>query len=172
MEIFLIYVVTRLTELKGALGLISFWSGFLVALAFLAAVLNEFLTEPDTKKVEIKDGETPEANVYYYQGVRKVSRRGLWFFTPVFVIVFTVNLFLPTTRDALVIAGGYGLMEAVSNERVQRLFGKSAQVAQQWLDSKLNDTGDAKKDDKKPDAKADASKEDKPTETADSGKKT
>ena len=159
MEIFLIYVITRLTELKGTLGLITFWAGFLVALAFLAAVLNEFLTEPDTKKAEVKEGEEPEGNVYFYRGIRKVSRRGLWFFTPVFLIAFTVNLFLPSTRDALVIAGGYGLMEAVSNERVQRLFGKSAQVAQQWLDSKLNDTADAKKDDKKPDSKNEKSAE-------------
>jgi len=47
-------------------------------------------------------------------------------------------MLLPTTRDAIVIAGGYGLVEAVKNERVQRLFSKSAQVASQWLDEQLN----------------------------------
>lgn len=142
MELFLIYVVTRLTELKDGLHSVAWLAGIFLLLTIALRLLNELFTEADTKDRPVEDAKDSR-DVFLYQGIRRTTKRGLWFFTPVFMLVFIVNLFVPTTRDAVVIAGGYGLVEAVKNERVQRLFTKSASVASQWLDAQLN--GDDKK---------------------------
>lgn len=145
MELFLIYLVTRLTELKSGLGSIIIVAGILVGLALAFRLLNEFLTNAETKDKPAEEAAT-DLDVFVYQGVRRTSRKGLLLFTPVFVVAIFMNMLLPTTRDAIVIAGGYGLVEAVKNERVQRLFSKSAQVASQWLDEQLNGPADASQD--------------------------
>lgn len=137
MELFLIYLVTRLTELKSGLDSIILVSGALLCAALAFRLLNEFLTDAKVKDTLAAEAES-NSDVFLYQGVRRTSRRGLMLFTPVFVVAVFFNMLLPTTRDAIVIAGGYGLVEAVKNERVQRLFSKSAQVASQWLDEQLN----------------------------------
>lgn len=141
MELFLIYLVTRLSDLKEGLHGISILAGVLLGAVLAARVLNEFVTSTEVKEkaaVETDPKKALSTDVFVYLGIRRSTKRGLWFFTPVFVLVFCINLFLPTTRDAVVIAGGYGLVEAVKNERVQRLFAKSAKVASQWLEAQLN----------------------------------
>lgn len=158
MELFLLYVITRLTELKDALGSIEVVSGLLLTLVIIGRIGNELLTDGATKTRPVTDGET-NGDVFFYHGIRRTTGRGLKMFLPVFVVVFMLNMFLPTTRDAVVIAGGYGLVEAVKNERVQRLFSKSANVASQWLDEQLN--GDDKDAETK---KAEAKSEEKSTE--------
>ncbi len=137
MELFLIYVVTRLTELKEGLHDIAWIAGIFLLLTIVLRLATELFTEAETKDKPAEEAKT-DRDVFVYQGIRRTTKRGLWFFTPVFMLVFVVNLFVPTTRDAVVIAGGYGLVEAVKNERVQRLFTKSASVASQWLDAQLN----------------------------------
>jgi hypothetical protein len=155
MELFLIYLVTRLTDLKDGLHSIEICAGLLVAAAVVARLVNEFFTDAAIKD-KVAAGHTDNKDAYYYLGVQRTSKHGLKLFLPVFVVAFVLNLFLPTTRDAVVIAGGYGLVEAVKNERVQRLFTKSTNVASQWLDEQLN--GDDKENAKKT--------QDKPAETA------
>lgn len=152
MELFLLYVITRLTELKDALGSIEVVSGLLLTLVIIGRIGNELLTDGATKTRPVTDGET-NGDVFFYHGIRRTTGRGMKMFLPVFLVAFILNMFLPTTRDAVVIAGGYGLVEAVKNERVQRLFSKSANVASQWLDEQLN--GDEKAAEKKAEAKAD-----------------
>lgn len=138
MELFLIYLVTRLTDLKDGLSGIATVSGILLGLTLALRMLSEFLTEANIKDAPLEE-QTHNKDVALYQGIRRSTKRGLWMFAPVFVLALVINMFLPTTRDAVVIAGGYGLVEAVKNERVQTLFSKSAQVASKWLDEQLND---------------------------------
>jgi len=145
MELFLIYLITRLTDIKGALSWVVGVSGVLLAVTLVVYALNEVLTEAKVKAREADEGST-DGELYMYKGAQRVTKAGLRRFVPIFVVAFTLNLFLPNTRDAVVIAGGYGLVEAVKNERVQRLFGKSATVASQWLDEQLN--GEKKKETK------------------------
>lgn len=137
MELFLIYLVTRLSELKGALASIEVLAGILLLMTVLLRVGNEFLTNPSTREASPEE-DRMTTDVFMYQGIKRSTKRGLWIFTPVFVLCFVANLLLPTTRDAVVIAGGYGLVEAVKNERVQQWFNKSARIASQWLDAQLN----------------------------------
>ncbi len=146
MELFLIYLVTRLTELKSGLGTILVATGILLTIAVVVRLFNEFFTSAETKDRPVED-QSHDRDVFIYHGIRRTTRRGLWMFAPVFVVTLFINMLLPTTRDAVVIAGGYGLVEAVKNERVQRLFSKSAQVASQWLDEQLN--GESKDEAKK-----------------------
>ena len=137
MELFIIYLITRLTDFKSALTCLSIVMGILTAMALAIRLFNEFCTTYSIKDRAAKNIENKETFVYL--GVKRSSTRGLWWFTPVFVLVFSLNIILPTTRDALVIAGGYGLTEAVKNEKVQKLFTKSAQVASSWLERQLKD---------------------------------
>lgn len=172
MELFLLYVITRLTELKDALGDIEVLSGLLLTLVIIGRIGNELLTDGATKTRPATDGET-NTDVFFYHGIRRTTSRGLKMFLPVFLVAFILNMFLPTTRDAVVIAGGYGLVEAVKNERVQRLFSKSANVASQWLDEQLNgEEKDGKKEEAKAEEKSTEAKpaadsaEEKPAEKA------
>lgn len=137
MELFLIFLITRLTDLKSALTWVFVVAGILAVAALVARVANEAFTEAKYKEPPAEDAP-PDGQVYLYQGARRVTSAGFKRFLPIFIVAFVLNLFLPNTRDAVVIAGGYGLVEAVKNERVQRLFGKSANVASQWLDEQLN----------------------------------
>jgi len=137
MELFFIFLITRLTDLKGALTWVFVISGILAVAALAGRIANEAFTEAKDKEQPAEGGQ-PKGGAYLYQGARRVTGAGFKCFLPVFIVTFTLNLFLPNTRDAVVIAGGYGLVEAVKNERVQRLFGKSANVASQWLDEQLN----------------------------------
>jgi hypothetical protein len=139
MEMFLIYVVTRLTDFKDMLSTVSLYAGILLGAAFVLRLVNEFFTSPETKDNASKvEGEVTNAPVFVYLGIRRTTKRGMWWFAPVFVLTFGLNMLLPTTRDAVMIAGGYGIVEAVKNERVQQLFAKSAKVTSQWLDAQLN----------------------------------
>lgn len=149
MELFLIYLVTRLTDFKEAIDSVADVAGVMLVLTIVVRVLNEFITEPqDREKAKAletdKANEVPasdgnyESSLFFYLGIRRTTKRGLWMFTPVFLVCFVVNLLLPTTRDAVVIAGGYGVVEAVQNEKFQQLFAKSAKVATQWLEVQLN----------------------------------
>jgi hypothetical protein len=149
MELFFIFLITRLTDLKGALTWLFVVSGILAVAALAGRVATESFTEAKVKDRPAEDAST-DGDVYIYQGARRVTSGGFKVFLPVFILAFVVNLFLPNTRDAVVIAGGYGLVEAVKNERVQRLFGKSANVASQWLDEQLN----GEKKDLKPESAA------------------
>lgn len=153
MELFLIFLITRLTEFKEALTWVFVVSGILAVVALAGHVANEAFTEEKVKKQPAEDAAT-DADVYLYQGSRRVTAAGFKRFLPIFIVAFVMNLFLPNTRDAVVIAGGYGLVEAVKNERVQRLFGKSANVASQWLDEQLNgDKKDTKREQAAPKVK-------------------
>lgn len=137
MELFLIYIITRLTDLKDALDSVVTLSGIFLTAIIVARLVNTFFTPVSVKERAASD-EEPDLNVYIFRGVEQSTRRGIRLFAPLFVAVLVVNLFLPTTKDAVVIAGGYGLVEAVKNERVQVLFAKSAKVAGIWLDEQLN----------------------------------
>lgn len=151
MELFVIYAVTRLTELKEGLWGITLVSGILLALTVVLRLGNELFTSAEVSQRPPEDA-SDDRDVFLYQGIRRSTKRGLWWFAPVFLVFFSINLFLPTTRDAVVIAGGYGLVEAVKNERVQKLFTKSAAVASHWLDEQLNgeDPKTSNHGDKKP----------------------
>lgn len=139
MELFAIYLISRLTEFKASLSTISQVSATLLLACLAARLFAECGTSAAVKQQAAKDPE-PSEDTFQYLGVRRVSQRGVKLFGPIFVLSFMLNMFIPTTRDAVAIAGGYGLVEAVKNETVQRLFGKSTKVASQWLDEQLNGT--------------------------------
>ena len=155
MELFLIYLITRLTDFKSGLSVVIWVSGILLLVVLALRVASELFTSAADKQKAAEEGEH-EANVFIYRGLRRTTRRGLWMFTPVFLVAFGINMLLPTTRDALIIAGGYGLVEAVKNERVQRFFNKSAQVASTWLDDQLNGEESKAKDSTRSDTSASA----------------
>ena len=136
MELFVIYFITRLTELKGAFDVVTVVSGVLMLASITGALINEFATDIADKDAEPVT-HTGNGNVFMYQGFRRSSRRSLRYLIPIFVVSFTANILLPTSRDAVTIAGGYGLVEAVKSDRVQRLFHKSSQVATSWLDAQI-----------------------------------
>jgi hypothetical protein len=139
MELVVIYFVTRLTALKGALDVITVVSCVLMLASIIGALINEFATDIADKDAEPVT-HTGNGNVFMYQGFRRSSRRSLRYLIPIFVVSFMANILLPTSRDAVTIAGGYGLVEAVKSDRVQRLFHKSSQVATSWLDAQIGST--------------------------------
>jgi hypothetical protein len=138
MELFVIYLLTRLTDIKSGLSSVTFWMGVAVVLCLVARLINEHTTKVDMRDDKRETNEELPKDIYVYRRIKAITGRGLKMFVPVFVFAFVMNLFVPTTRDAIVIAGGYGLTEAVKNERVQRLFNKSTAVASKWLDEQLN----------------------------------
>lgn len=137
MELFLIYLVTRLTELKDYLTLISVVSGTILAAAIVMWFVNEFSTSAEHKVAPLSDSSSKHETALYL-GYRRLFRRSSRYLIPLFAVSFICNALIPTSRDAITIAGGYGLVAAVKNERVQRLFQKSTQVATQWVDSELD----------------------------------
>lgn len=58
-------------------------------------------------------------------------------FSIALVLIGSVHLVIPTTRDAAIIASSYGLTKAVQNPAVQKAFEKSTLIVETWLD-KLN----------------------------------
>jgi hypothetical protein len=126
----------------GALDVVTVVSGVLMLASIIGALINEFATDIADKDAEPVT-HTGNGNVFMYQGVRRSSRRSLRYLIPIFVVSFTANILLPTSRDAVTLAGGYGLVEAVKSDRVQRLFHKSSQVATSWLDAQIGSTPSA-----------------------------
>ncbi|KWU19201.1 hypothetical protein [Burkholderia cenocepacia] len=143
MELFLIYFVTRLTELKSHLDVLSVVTGVLLTAVIIVYAANEFFTTPKDKDAE-PTSHKGDSSVFLYQGIRRSSRRSLRYLIPFFAVSFVLNMLLPSSKDAIAIAGGYGLVEAVKNDTVQRLFHKSSQVATSWLDAQLGADAPAK----------------------------
>ncbi len=141
MEIFWIYLITRLDEMKDFLGTGQGFFGVFFVLSVVAYAIFRFTTK--TLKASEVDAADYDDKVAY-RG-KKVTVRGMWIFGILFGLFAIPNMLLPTTRDALVIAGGYGLTEAVKSEKFQTMFSKSTIVATSWLDEKLNPPKDEKK---------------------------
>lgn len=68
-----------------------------------------------------------------------------------FVIIMGVKMFIPSKEDAVVIAAGVGITEAVKSETAQRLASKSVGVIEQWLDkqAKADDNEQTKQEEKR-----------------------
>lgn len=134
MELFWLYVITRLSGFKEALSDVSLLSGAMLA----ACIFFYFVAKLRTCDTERK--------IFITAGILNQCRKGLWILVPLFFLSSSLNMLLPSTRDGIMVAGAYGVTEAVKNERVQQVFSKSAKVASQWLDAQLNPPDDKGKE--------------------------
>lgn len=111
MEIFLLYLITRLDALWG-LGLLMFIVG--AFLLFIATIANADVDEKELRPY------------------RKFAVVMLLLGTPLWVLT-------PDKDDAIFIAAGAGVIAAAKSETAQRVAGKSVQIVEQYLDELIKD---------------------------------
>lgn len=61
------------------------------------------------------------------------------------VFVSVLSVFIPTKRDAILIAAGVGVVEAVKGIQTSTLVGKSAELLEAWIESELSELTEPKK---------------------------
>lgn len=115
MDIFLLYLWTRLDALSFALTVVC----ILLALAMLV-----------TFPVAADSGEKTAASARAY---RKKFFIGLCFCVPAAVLV-------PTSNNALFIMGGSVVLDAARSEPAKRIASKSVQLIEETMDKYLNKT--------------------------------
>lgn len=132
----LFYGISILDNVKNGtgavLGLFFFFS--IVATAGLVITIlscNDYSSE-DRKDEDLQPGIIR---------VKKLFKGLAIFFWSVTCISFTVNMLLPTKKDAMVIVAGIGLVEAVKSDSVKSIASKSTQIIENWLDEQVAATG-------------------------------
>lgn len=112
MEIFLLYLFTRLTVINNVLSLVAIL-GTILGVMVLAFSLAETRTE---------------------SGVKIGKRMIVAGVVAVFGLVI-----IPTQKDAAVILAGWGVLEIAKSETAGRLASKSAQLIEQTIDGYLKE---------------------------------
>jgi hypothetical protein len=134
--IFWLYLATRLDAIHGMFhGMMPLAGGALVIICFAGALFSDFdITRKD--------------NLWYYL---RWWRRGL---IAMFCIGAIGTALVPTKKDAMIIAGGVGVIEASKAVAGSEIAKKSVAIIEKWLQEQL-DAIPAKKGDasKKADAK-------------------
>ena len=118
MEIFLLYLFTRLDPLNHAL------TGFAVVSSiciFIALMFFPFWNDP------------------YFIGNDFVQLGRKWFRRVCIALVIAGigAIAVPTQKEAAIILAGYGILEVAKSESAQRLAGKSVELIEQTLDGYL-----------------------------------
>lgn len=118
MDIFLLYVFTRVNVLLTIFGVAAFVLLFIVALLHMTADINGIGRD---NRDEITKKHRQSAN------------RLLWVAVPCVVMVAII----PSQRDLAIILAGHGLFEIAKSETAGRLASKSVQLIEQTLDGYL-----------------------------------
>lgn len=117
MDIFLLYLFTRLNPLHAALFIVAFLTGIGALVAVIGCVVTTF-------DESFEDHRKP------WRALAKVI-------VPVFLVVGAVKVLLPTQKDAALILAGYGVIEVAKSDTAGRLASKSVQLIEQTLDGYL-----------------------------------
>ena len=105
---FTLYLITRLDAIGATTLILS------LVLALVALV---------TFSWGVSEGELDKA----VPRVRKLLR--------VAICSLIISVLVPSQKDAMFIAGGAGVLEAVKSETAQRVANKSVEAVERWLDS-------------------------------------
>ena len=129
-EMFLLYLFTRLDNIKEISGVFLVICAVLLVGSFIVMTINN--PDQDYSRSEKRDHE---------QAKRMFNSMKPWFFALLFIVMF-----VPNQKAAMFIVAGTGVIEAAKTDTAQRIATKSVGVVEKYLDEMLNDT---KKDDKK-----------------------
>ena len=111
-----IYWITRLGNIQGLSIILTSISGFFLGIFLIGLLIN--MTEGDSTEFQIK-------------AIKKII--------PVLIISILGVVFVPTTKEALMIWGVSGTIDYVkSNETAKQLPDKCIEALDKWVDS-LND---------------------------------
>lgn len=114
-----IYWITRLDDISFFLGSISVICGILFVLA--AVVMSVASSEGEASIVEC--------------GITTIK-----FSLSAFLLSMTINVFVPTTKDAMLIFGVGGTIDYIkSNETIYKLPDKCVKALDTWVDSLVSE---------------------------------
>ena len=116
-DLFLLYLLTRLNELKCVLTIVSLVAGVLFGLVALLYGATAAA------------GDDESSNTF---------KKFLWLWKPL-TISLLLNTLLPTQQDVMFIAGGSAVLEAAKSDTAQRVASKSVQVVEKYLDGILRE---------------------------------
>ena len=117
MSYFIIYLITMLSAVKGAFIFITAILGF----AFIVSA------------IALCDFPTLESRVAWGK------RAKTYFFS--FIFSGFLTFLIPTTNQALIIAGGGATVEVLQSEQAKEIGGKSLKLLNQLLDERLEKNG-------------------------------
>jgi len=121
-SLWILYWITRLDTLIQTLSWVQGLAGALfLALGFLRIVSSD---------LEVEE--------------KALAKKWMPVFATVFILTSATKPFIPSKEDAMLIAAGVGITEAVKSETAQRLASKSVAVVEKWLDEQTKDKQEKK----------------------------
>lgn len=132
----LFYWISVLDNVRNGTHTVSvlfFFFSIVATLGLIMATLscNDIYSE-DRKDEELQPGIIR---------IRKLCKGLAIFFWTITTLTFTINILLPTKKDAMVIVAGIGVVEAVKSDTAKSFASKSTQIIENWLDEQVAATG-------------------------------
>lgn len=116
-DLFLLYLLTRLNEIKCVLSTVSLTAGVIFGGVALMYGITAMAGDHD---------------------VSDKAKTAMWIWKPL-VASLLLNTLLPTQQDVMFIAGGSAVLEAAKSDTAQRVASKSVQVVEKYLDGVLKE---------------------------------
>ena len=117
-----LYMLTRIDDLKGLIGLICVFGVILTCvLATIAAMMRG---DPYPKVSEVEWG-------------RKVHKSFVPKMIAATAVMATIYVTIPSKNDVLFIIGGSALLDIAKTDRAKSIGDKTLKAVEQWIDSNL-----------------------------------
>lgn len=128
-----LYWISRLDGINGTTLGCSIISGIMLAISIVACCISSYYSKSSTWDSDIR--EAKEALLVWLK-IRKYS-------LIIFGISLPLQIFIPTTKEALVICGVGGTIDYIkSNDKIQQLPDKCVDALDAWVESLSEDDND------------------------------
>lgn len=121
-----LYWLSRLDTIDGVTLAFSIVSGIALAISIVACMIALYYANESTWESDIREAKTA---LMVWGKIKKVS-------LIIFCIALPLQVFIPTTKEALVIVGVGGTIDYIkTNEKIQQLPDKCVDALDAWVES-------------------------------------